>query len=249
MLHLVKNFIVTSAMLMTVVCPANAMDKGMMHSNPDNDSTCMTKISRQYGFISPGGAQISTRRLNEYLATQGVSAFRTTEPTLSLGMHKELQRLIMESNFTMRFWRDRKNADMRTSLFMGDIVWNTGYNVLPTEIPVNLFPYLGLGVGLNSIRFRSDTKTLAQLRASSDPNVLVSQAAFLLNAGVGSDFILSNKEKTRGMVIGLRAGYLLDPLSKRRDWYSGRTEIEDMPNLKQSGVYGRIILGGWGSHQ
>jgi hypothetical protein len=217
--------------------------------NMHSDSACTTMVSRTYGFISPGLTWVNNNDLNSFLGTEGIASFNTMSPTFSLGGHREMKRLIMESNLNFRYWRDNVDNGLRTSLFASDIVCNTGINVLPATMPVTLFPYLGLGAGLNTLHFRRDTKTLAQVLTFSGSDAMLWQASFLINLGLGADFILAKADGTHGLVLGLRGGYLFDPYNGDKDWNLGGTEVEDVPNFKQSGPYVRLILGGWGTHK
>lgn len=225
----IKTLILAGAIFM-----ANVPQSSAMH-NMNSDSACTTMVTRQFVFVSPGVSWINIDKVNNFLMTQGISSFKEMPPMLSIGRSKEIRKLIFESNLTLRYWHDNVNSNLRTSLFVGDMAWNSGINVVPATLPVTFFPYVGIGVGLNSLRIRSDA--------------MVWQAAFLLNAGAGSNIVLTKKDSSRGLVLGIRAGYLFDPFTKNRNWHSSATKIEDLPALNQSGAYIRLIIGGWGHHK
>ena len=237
-----KALILTTAMLLTIALQSHSMMMKMC-----GDSMCATTAIRGIGFVSPGISWVDLDRFNNFLGSQGISSFNTMAPTLTIGGYKEMNNIIMESNLTLRYWQDNVKSNLRTSLFMGDLDWNAGINLMKSSMPLCLFPYVGAGVGLNSLHMRSNKKSLGALLVSSDPNAMLWQAAFLLNVGVGSNYLFPRKNAAHGLALGLRAGYQFDPISKNRDWHSGGTNIVDLPTLKQSGPYLRLVLGGWGS--
>lgn len=243
MLNQIKTMILGGAIVLSLVSQSDAMQ------NKGCDSACTQSPTRHFGFIAPGVSWIDADKLNDFLATQGISSFKDVAPTLSLGGSKEYRRLIFESNLTMRYWHERVNSNVRTSLFMGDMMWNTGYNLLPPSFMTRVFPYAGIGFGINSIYLRNDTATFADMRSSQNTNSMLWKAKFLINAGLGTDLILTKDKSGPGLVMGLRAGYLYDPFNHNKSWYSSGTEIKGMPDLRQSGAYIKLILGGWGHHK
>jgi hypothetical protein len=234
------------SMLMCIMVLIPAVWTNAMHGM-HGDSAWGEPIVHGYGYLSPGVSRVDAGRINRFLGDRGISSFMATAPSVSIGGHREYRRLVLESGLTMCYRRDNVNANLRTSLSTGDLLWNHGINVLPVGVPATLFPYIGMGIGVASLHVRSDKKEFGALLASSEPDAMLWQASFLLNGGIGADLIRSVKGTRRGMVLGLRGGYQLDPFSqsKGRAWRSGRTEIENMPILRQNGLYVRLILGGW----
>lgn len=210
-----------------------------------HDTTCSTAVTHSFGYISPGFTWVDNDNLNNFLATLGIGSFRENSATLSFGKRKEIRKIIGESALRLRYWDSEVNTGIRSSLFMGDILWNAGFNLMPLNTPAVIFPYAGLGVGLNTLRIRSESKTLSELLESTEPNAFIWQAAFLINVGAGADFKIAKKDARGGIVLGIRSGYLFDPFTKNRDWYSNGSEITDIPVLKQSGPYIQLIVGGW----
>ena len=241
MTNRLKMIYIVCALATSFTQQADAMHEKSADTLFDTNVTC------GFGFIVPGVMWADIDNVNDYLASQGISRFKSVTPTLSFGGHREMKRLVFESVVTLRYWRDRVNENLRSTFFACDMVGNHGINVMPETLPVIVFPYFGFGVGFASMYFRSKTKKLEQLLASSEPDAMLWQAAFLLNAGGGADFLLFKKGSEKGMAIGIRAGYLFDPFSgnEDRDWWSGGTRIDDAPLFKQNGPYLRLILGGW----
>lgn len=214
----------------------------------DFDTNDTMKITRHYGFIGTGTTWFTNSNLNNYLESKGLSSFKDYSVSVSLGRHWESGSMVMEHALTGNFWEDNKNAGFRSTLWSADMFMNSGYNIFAANVPMSLFPYFGFGIGLNTMRIRSDSKTLPQLMVSQEPNSFLWQPSFLFDLGIGSDAIFSMTDKKRGLTIGLRAGYSYD-IYTAQNWYSNGITISDVPKLRQNGGYVRIILGGWGDHK
>lgn len=218
-----------------------------MHFAKSDSLSCSTMVTRHFGFIEPGASWLSMDNLNDYLVQQGLSSFNDRSPSFTIGHRKEFKRLYFESGFTFRYYDDHKRLNLKASLYNGTYLWNTGFNLLPKAFPVTLFPYAGMGVGGAYMHVRSDSRAFSEALVSNGPDFTMWQGAFLLNAGVGSDFILTKSE--RGFVIGIRGGYLYDPFTSKREWRSNGTKITNLPDLDQSGPYVNLLIGGWGGHK
>ncbi len=222
----------------------SSLSVAAMNFEKYDSSTCSTKVTRQFMFIQPGAAWLSVEKLNDYLILQGLSRFSDRSPSLTIGHRKEFKRLYFESGITFRYYDDHTKANLKTSLFNGTYLWNTGFNTLPPALPVTLFPFAGMGIGGTYVHVRSDSRAFSEAIVSNGPDITMWQGAFLLNAGVGSDFIVT--KASNGFVVGIRGGYIFDPFTKKRDWRSHGTKITNLPTLDQSGPYIQLVLGGWG---
>jgi hypothetical protein len=234
--------VLTAAVLLVSFTSASA------HSM-DNDSMMMKmmKPTHEFGYISPGFSWINFGDFNNSLISLRLSPFPEQAWTLTLGKYKDWNRFIMESHITIRMWGDNIDSTRRSFLGAGDIIMNAGFNVLPPAMPLDLYPYLGLGAGLNCLTIRSDTKTLSDLLASTEPNSMLWQATPLLDLGIGSNFLLGSKDGSMGFAVGLRIGYLVD-LYMNKKWNSDMTTVSGLPSITQNGAYLRLTLGGWGKH-
>jgi hypothetical protein len=214
----------------------------------EGDSSCTMKTTHQYGFLGGGISWFDDSKLNDRLALSNLPKFKEYAMTISIGGRKDMKRMTMESVITGHFWRDKVSSNQRISLWSGDIFWNGGYNILPSEQSLTLFPYVGLGVGLNTMRLRSDTKTFSGLLTSTDHALFLTQGSVIFNVGLGSDLFLVKPDKTRSMVIGIRAGYSYD-LYNAKNWYSDGTTISDLPVLRHNGGFIRLVIGGMGNRK
>jgi hypothetical protein len=232
--------------LFGLVCVAAMLAAPYLHAM-DRDSTCIQRNFLAYGLVGAGISWVNLTGVNNGLAARGLSTFREFTPTIAIGGHKEFDRMIVESNVTGLFWKDRVNSSVRTSLWIGNIVWNTGFNVLPSSLPIIAFPFAGIGAGLNGIHFRSNEKTLSDILVSKDPNSTLWQTAFLLNVGAGADLRIAVGDRNGGAVIGVRGGYAFDPFLKSK-WYSDGIRVTGLSPVVQSGAFMRLVLGRWGGY-
>jgi hypothetical protein len=218
-----------------------------MHFGKSDSLSCTSMVTRHIGFVEPGASWLSMDNLNEYLVQQGLSPFNDRSPSFTIGHRKELKRLYFESGFTFRYFDDHTRSNLKASLYNGTYLWNTGFNLLPQVYPVTLFPYAGIGFGVAYMHVRSDSRAFSDAIVSNGPDFTMWQGAFLLNAGIGSDLIVT--KVSRGFVVGLRGGYIYDPFSSKHEWRSNGTKITNLPNLDQSGPYVHLLIGGWGGHK
>jgi hypothetical protein len=204
-----------------------------------DDSTMMKmmKPTHEFGYISPGMSWINFGSLNNYLVSlpPGYSHFQEQAWTLALGNYKDWDRFVMESHILARIMGDNLNGNLRTSMGFVEIVGDAGFNVLPPAMPVDLYPYLGLGGGLACMNFRNNLTTLPALLLSTEPNAMLWQATPLFDIGIGSNYLLGNKDGTMGFAFGLRIGYLVD-LHLNKRWYSGQIGISGLPSIINSAV-------------
>lgn len=237
----VANILTTIVLLVAFTsAPAHTMD---------NDSTMMKMMrpTHEFGYISPGFSWISFGTFDNYLKTIGLTSFPQQAWTLSLGKYRDWDRFVMESHIMARLWGDNLSGTLRSSMGMGEIIMAAGFNVLPPVMALDLYPYLGIGAGLNWLNFRTGAKTLPNLLQSTDSNSMLWQATPLLDLGIGSNYLLCNKDGTMGFDFGLRIGYLVD-LYMNKKWYSGQIGISGLPSINENGAYIRLTIGGWGKH-
>jgi hypothetical protein len=220
----------------------------LQSSAMESDTARMKKPTLHYGFIGVGAVWFDNSKLNDYLNSMGVSSFKDLAVSVSLGQHNEYDRIILEGALSANFWKDNITVNMRTSLWCADVIGNVGCNTLPKDMPVRLFPLIGVGLAGNYLHVNANKKTLSEFIKSKEPNSALWQMAILFNAGIGSDFVLPIPGKKSGFAMGVRAGYRLD-LYTAKNWTSDGTTITDVPQLLDNGGYVRLIIGGWsGKH-
>jgi hypothetical protein len=218
-----------------------------------SDSTCMTdssckksKMTRSYVVIQAGIATFDPDKLNNTLSLSGLTGFDPLTFSSAIGGHREYRRLITEGLFSTAFWRKNDNNAIRTTLASINLSSNTGVNLLPPDFNLNLFPYAGLGVGINKLQVHQKSASFNEVLTTAIPDRVLRQGTITFNAGLGSDYTLPSDNKKCGFVVGVRGGYQL-PLYTSK-WRSDGTTISEFPDLKQQGFYVGIVIGGWNNN-
>lgn len=126
---------------------------------------------------------------------------------------------------------------------LGYVVWGTPQ--------FQIYPYAGVGLGRVRLNSSADLKGLLDVSQGSTPHMGQMQANNLLvDLGLGVQYSLpidaQNAGDTRGLVFGLRGGYLFAPLDTR--WQHNQLPVAGGPKLAPSGFYLRGTLG-FGAYQ
>jgi hypothetical protein len=222
-------------------------DTSMADSTIAVDSTCQKrKPTRSYHFFQTGIIQVDPEKLNDKITTVGCTGFDSYTFTGALGGHKEHKRFISEDQFTGSWWRRNDDNVLTSSLAAFNFSKTLGFNILPYDFNLNLFPYAGLGIGMNRLQIHQESVSLSYALSSVVPDRVFRQGQVTFNGGAGSDFIIPSRDGRCGFTIGVRGGYQI-PLYTSK-WHSKRTIISDLPDLKQQGFYVRLAVGGWGEH-
>jgi len=245
-----KKMMVTVLLVSALSVVASSKDSGRvceMRSFCQDDSVMAElKPTLQYGFLGIGFSEANLKAVNGKLNTMGISGFDPAGFNLAVGGHLEIRKLVLEGELSGLIWGENIDQRLRTSLYAANMTGHLGVNLLPDEMRVTLSPFVGLGLGANWLRINNDSKTLNQAIENSDPNVSIWQASLITQIGVAADVVFASPDKRKGFVLGVRGGYQYAPLSS--SWYSEDTPISDMPDMKQSGVFAKLILGGWAPH-
>ena len=207
-----------------------------------------TVHKKAVAFAAAGIQFFDLSSLNDRLGSNGISDFDDFAPTLSLGNYIMAGRLILGGDITAMLWRSRYDSNQKTSLRAGSLMMSTGFNLLSKDLPVRLYPLASIGAGLFKLRTTEDTRSFEDVLSSQTRTANLWQPAFLLSAGAGVDIKLppiGNKHK-RG-TIGLRVGYLFDPIESGKWNEMGGASIENGPSPRMSGFHAAITLGAEGS--
>jgi hypothetical protein len=217
---------------------------GIQHGHCREDSLPhKLNPTREFSFIGIGVYDVNLDDLNSRLNSSGISGFDPTAFNLSFGRHIEIKRLMLEGECSGLAWGENIDNGMRTSLYAANIKGHLGVNLLPNDGRISLTPHAGMGGGINGLRICSDKKTLNQAIENSDPDVTIWQGSFLLQVGLAADYVLASHDGQKGFVVGIRAGYQFAPVLT--PWYSDDIPISDMPDMRQQGVFAKLVLGGW----
>ncbi|MBN2415500.1 hypothetical protein JXO52_06645 [bacterium] len=139
-------------------------------------------------------------------------------------------------------------GDVTSSLMIGYGFFDIGY-LLFSKADLNFYPLLGIGGGGMSLNIGEDIAMISMDEALDNPNrgISLSTAEFLLNIGVGLDYLIAfGRDETGrgGMLLGVRAGYTFSPFSG--GWSVGDVEVTGAPEIGITGPYIRIMIGGGG---
>lgn len=200
------------------------------------------------GYVMLGWSTPNLDALNAGLRAQGYATF--SDPVLSFGAggHLYFNRILFGgeahglkiTNGTVSTLR----GEYKTVLDGAFGFFSLGYLALPHD-RLQIYPMLGFGGGV--IRLRIETKTAPSFEeVLNDPgrSAELSNGGLLFNLGLGVDSwfgIHRERRDLSGVVLGLRAGYILTPVA--RDWYLHEKKIRGGPEYDFSGPYVRLLLG------
>ena len=193
-----------------------------------------------------GGALVNTHNVNERLHELGYGGFSRYGLSLGFGGLRQYRRYITGGEIEGIFWKRNKDHSRVSMLNAGRLISLHGFSVL--SLPsFSLYPLIGIGGGVTSllagpkeVPFDSAFAIPSQLPESSP----LYQFSFLVDLGVGMHFSHPAPRGRPGvMTIGLRAGYIFDPIDNDR-WYRNGTRLTGGPDSDLSGPYLRLTLGG-----
>lgn len=182
--------------------------------------------------------------INQRLTTAGYGELPELGVHVAFSIPLSVERLIMLARIQMASVSNEDgNAALET--YLG--TFSAGYSITPPEI-LALYPFFGIGVGSAELSVGEPTPIVAtfdQALGSSTGPVDLSTLAFLGTVGIGADLMLARTggHPTRGLTIGLRAGYTAVFFDS--DWSFGPTfgDVSENPNAPLSGVYGELAFG------
>jgi hypothetical protein len=238
-----KRLMVTSSVMLTLMF-LNVMARG----RSCDSSGCVAQEYRSHAYVGAGVVFVNPDKFNTVLSANGLSAFSSRSPTVTLGIQTSLRRVVWEKEISFSGWQHNLDSNTRSDLSAAGLLWNTGFNFLPREQPIALMPFVGAGLGLNAMHIRSETKSISGILSANEPNARMWQATLVLNAGLGADYTITSPDRSKGIIIGLRAGYLFDPI-KNKSWWSDGIRVTDLSALSRNGAYARVVIGGWKHHE
>jgi hypothetical protein len=181
---------------------------------------------------------------NSDMNEHGLPEFNSVAPAFGFGKTVAIRRFISESSLNLLFWPEEQEGLKKATYKYGYGVMKGGFDVLPLGMPVQVYPYIGIGAGLFLLGVYDAETTFDGMVISEPDQTFISQATFLFDFGVGFNFIYTTRWKKNRGVLGIRIGYVYDVRS-RDDWNSWGTDITGGPRTGGSGFYTRFILGKW----
>jgi hypothetical protein len=206
------------------------------------DSSCVTNVNvLKKHDLSVGVGWVDLKDLNSRLNGLGLSEFRTYGLSVNLEHQTVINRMMMGGQLKGLYFKDRLTNNTRTAFMAGEILLNSGFNVVNTE-HVNLYPYLGLGAGLMNLVVGDKNTPFDTALARPNTNLNIYQGRFLIDLGVGFD-LLGGKNPSRLGLLGLRAGYTFDPTKSDR-WMRDGLFVTETPKPTLNGAYVLLTIGG-----
>ncbi|MBA3405031.1 MAG: hypothetical protein H0U13_10165 [Gemmatimonadaceae bacterium] len=228
------NTLVLSALVLTVVTAQPADGQAAL-------------LGPGGAFIGAGVSRIGTRPLNDRLAANGYPTFGQAAVAVSIGGYRILSRALMLS----AEWHGLIIGEEAHE--GGEVGVGAGYGTLGVGYMVELSPYarvyprLGLGVGGLGLWIQNhvDSVGFDEVLANPKPEPTLREPVLgrdgpVIDLGAGVEFFPARRD--RGVLIGLRAGYLVAPFSSGWDLvYHGKAS--GGPDANISGAYVRIMVG------
>ncbi len=209
-----------------------------------------TTTLQSFHYLLFGGAIINNDAINDRLGENGLGDFSSYAGAVGFGGTRWSGRYVSANEFEVLFWKKNRQDNRVGMLNTGRFSSLHGIRLVNTPA-FSLYPLAGIGAGFTTIKVWSDERSFNDALAvgvESDGASKLFQPTFLFDVGIGAHFSKKMPHGKPGMAtIGLRAGYVFDPVKSNR-WYQGRSVILDGPDGNLSGPYLRIVLGGSKPH-
>jgi hypothetical protein len=196
----------------------------------------------KFRFAEVGGSMVDVGRMNDRLADRGLPQFSQYAASLGFGHNLNVGRLTFEHQLNGLMWMSQTAGGVKGSLWSGQYTSTTGFDVLPTKLPVRLYPYLGAGFGMTRLELYDNKRSFSDVVAAPHTALMLTQGTLLLTGGVGADFAVPVHKGAKTLGIGVRAGYMFDPTRTDR-WWSNGSRITGGPEPLLNGVYGKLVFG------
>lgn len=193
------------------------------------------------GYLTVGPAFFDLDELGDSLKNRGLDDFSNTALSVGLGSYNMIQRVLLDFQLNTYWWGENDDNGTSSSLFGASGLFDIGLNLLPSDMDLQLYPLVGIGLGLMRLHVRPETGTWDQ--ALTPPSVGVDPLynwTMLLNFGGGLDYLASIGPIQR-IVIGIRGGYMYDPTDS--NWEQDGTELDNAPETKMSNAYVYFTIG------
>ena len=144
------------------------------------------------------------------------------------------------------FSQDVSSDTLKATVKGGYGFFDVGY-VIYSRGNLMIFPFLGIGGGGVELRIaeRGATPTFGEVLEDPGREVVLSTGSILFQVGFGMDYLLPLKEDGGGLLLGLRAGYILAPT--KADWRMADRDVLGGPDARLTGPYICLTFGGGGT--
>jgi hypothetical protein len=193
-------------------------------------------------YIGFGGVLFNTDKMKNELSAAGYNASRDWAYMISFGLYAR-KRFVLEGEVNGLIWKPVDRDLNETKLYGITSSINLGVNVLPLDKSMALYPYIGSGFGKSYLFLNQTSAQFSDAVATPPTSFQMKQGSYSFLAGIGYDFTFKGRgKKGRTGIIGFRTGYMFD-VTDNDDWISDDVEIHNGPELRNTGFYGKIILG------
>lgn len=182
--------------------------------------------------------------VNQRLTSGGFTELPAVGAHVTFAAPLFIDRVVLRPQLRLaRFGAPGDGAELDT--YLG--TFSFGYSLTPPE-PLAVYPFAGLGVGAAELSLGTPGPTggsfdeaLRRARGSLD----LSTIGFVGTVGVAVDWLLAraSHHPTRGLFVGLRAGYSAVFVSSAWSFGPEQGDVTDGPLAPLSGYYGEGALG------
>lgn len=206
------------------------------------------------GYVAAGVSGLGTGELDDRLAARGYPTFGRTAAAVAIGAYLLLDGGVMlggEWNGLITDAQTHQGRDVGLGGGYGTL--GVGYSVALSP-RVRVYPRLGLGGGGMGLWVERDGDAVGFDEALADPELygapdsgggtgselIMNRDGAVLDLGGGAEFLPGGWG--RGLLIGLRLGYLVAPFSG--DWRLDERQVTGGPASTIGGPYIRVVIGG-----
>jgi hypothetical protein len=198
------------------------------------------------GFIAFGWHHADVDELNSRLVANGYPEFSGHFVNFGGGFNWWKRQVMFSVELNGLLQPGETSALHETSLTGGYIVGSVGLPIKPAS---NIYVYPMISAGAGGAQLDIETRasvSFEELLDNPGRTASVSNAAFMFGPQLGAHvFLPIGKIAGRGMIVGVRAGYLLAAFES--DWSEIDGEsVNGGPAMDFSGPHITIVIGGWG---
>jgi hypothetical protein len=199
-------------------------------------------------FISAGISRIATADLDDRLASRGYPTFGRTATSIGLGAYRNLANgLMLGGEFNGLIIGEKPHDGRDVGLGGGYATLGVGY-LAKLSPRLRVYPRLGLGAGGLALWIEDAPDTVQFDDVLDDPQPLPGRQPVLNHDGLvmdlGAGAELLPRRSGRGLVLGIRAGYLVTSFGSSSNWQMYEQTAAGGPAATIAGPYIRVTIGG-----
>lgn len=200
--------------------------------------------STSFHYLQFGGVLVDNGSINSRLDENGIGEFSDYTGSVGFGTARFVRRYVSVNDLQFLFWKKSYQNNLIGKLGAARFTSLHGIQLIE-KAGFSFYPLAGIGAGLTSFSVRPEKRSFDDALTGTPSMATGSalfQPTFLFDVGVGAHFTKKMQKHNKTGIVGLRAGYIFDPVKSNR-WYQGRTEIPDGPDGNLSGPYLRLTMG------